>query len=263
MSKIAGEKMKKVNILALGNSFSQDCMSHVYGILKSLGVEDIQLGNLVIGGCSLETHCNNLRGDLPAYDYESNDKGVWEYAKDYKVSDALALKKWDFIFTQQYSGHSGMAETYAPLDEVLAYFKNNAKGNPKYGWQMTWAYAQDSQHPAFVDYGNSQQQMYESIVNAVQKVILPKGLTVIPSGTAVENGRVAFGESLTRDTFHLSLDLGRYIAGLCVVKALVGLDIDNVTFAPESVTDEQRKMAIAVANAACEKPFERTDINNK
>ena len=144
---------------------------------------------------------------------------------------------------------------------MLDYVKGKAKGNPKYGWQMTWAYAQDTQHPAFVDYDCSQQKMYESICNATQTKILPRGLTVIPSGTAIQNARLVLGDTLTRDTFHLDLGLGRFIAGLCVVKALIGLDIDGVTFAPEGVSDEQRKLAIAVANAACKKPFETTTIN--
>jgi hypothetical protein len=86
---------------------------------------------------------------------------------------------------------------------------------------------------------------------------------VIPSGTAIQSARLVWGDVLTRDGFHLDLGVGRYIAGLCVVKALVGLDIDNVTFAPEGVSEEQRKMAIALPNAACEKPFTTTDINNK
>ena len=256
--------MKTVKLLAIANSFSDDCMEHVYGILQSLGVEDIQLGNLYIGGCSLATHCNNLRGDLPAYEYRTNETGVWNNTLEYKMGDAIDLKEWDFIFTQQCSGYSGTAETYDDLDELLAYVKGKAKGNPKYGWQMTWAYAQDAIHPAFVDYDNSQQKMYECILDAVQTKILPKkDIAVIPSGTAIQNARLVWGDVLTRDGFHLDLGVGRYIAGLCVEKALVGLDIDNGTFAPEGVTDEQRKMAIAFANAACEKPFERTDINNK
>ena len=103
--------------------------------------------------------------------------------------------------------------------------------------------------------------MYAAILNAVKTKVLPRTeLTIIPSGTAIQNGRQVFGDVLNRDGFHLSFGLGRYIAGLCVVKALVGLDIDNVTFAPEGVSDEERKLAIAVANAACEKPFEVTTV---
>ena len=255
--------MKSVKLLAIANSFSDDCMEHVYGILKSLGVEDIQLGNLYIGGCSLETHCNNLRGDLPAYEYRTNETGVWNNTLDYKMSDAINLKEWNFIFTQQCSSHSGIAESYDDFDELFAYVKGKAKGQPKFGWQMTWAYPQDSDHPAFVSYEGSQQKMYESIVNAVKTKILPReDVTIIPSGTAIQNARLAVGDILHRDLCHLSLGLGRYVAGLCVVKALVGLDIDNVTFAPEGVDDEMRNIAIAVANAACAKPFETTDIKN-
>lgn len=258
------KKMRSVKLLAIANSFSDDCMEHVYGILASLGVENIELGNLYIGGCSLAMHCNNLRGDLPAYDYRTNETGVWNNTPAYKMGDAIDSKAWDFIFTQQYSGHSGIAETYSDLDELMTYVKGRAKGSPKYGWQMTWAYAQDVTHGAFGDYGNSQQKMYECIVNAVKTKILPReDMAVIPSGTAIQNARLVLGDVLTRDGFHLDLGLGRYIAGLCVVKALVGLDIDNVTFAPEGVDDEKRKLAIAVANAACEKPFETTDINEK
>ena len=256
-----GRNMKSVKLLAIANSFSDDCMEHVYGILKSLGVENIELGNLYIGGCSLDQHCANLRGDLPNYEFRTNDSDVWENTLAYKMGDGIELKEWDFIFTQQRSGYSGLVETYDYLDEVLGYIKSKAKGNPKYGWQLTWAYAKDSTHEDFARYNNSQDEMYAAILNAVKTKILPRTeLTISPSGTAIQNGRQVFGDVLHRDGFHLSFGLGRYIAGLCVVKALVGLDIDNVTFAPEGVSDEERKLAIAVANAACEKPFEVTTV---
>ena len=51
---------KSVKILAIGNSFSDDAMEHLAVILKGAGVENISLGNLYIGGCSLETHYNNI-----------------------------------------------------------------------------------------------------------------------------------------------------------------------------------------------------------
>jgi hypothetical protein len=261
--KKAGKSMKSVKLLAIGNSFSDDCMEHVYGILHSLGVEDIQLGNLHIPGCSLRMHCQNLRGDIPAYDYRTNDSGVWSTQTEYKLGDAISAKPWEFIFTQQFSGESGMAETYGDLDELLAYVKSKAQVNPKFGWQQTWAYAKGVDHHAYINYHENQDEMYACIVNAVQTEILPRKLQVIPSGTAIQNARLAIGDTLTRDGYHLSLGLGRYIAGLCVVKALTGLDIDGVTFAPDGVGEEERKLAIAVANAACKTPFAVTDVNKR
>lgn len=256
--------IKSVKLLAIANSFSDDCMEHVYGILKSLGVEHIELGNLHIGGCPLSLHCKNLRGDLPAYEYRTNDSGVWQNVSGHKLGDAVASKDWDFIFTQQCSRESGLADTYDDLDEVLNYVKGKATGNPKCGWQMTWAYAEDSANPDFVHYNYNQAQMFNGIINAVKTKILPrKELAIIPSGMAIQNGRAAIGDVLTRDGFHLTFGLGRFIAGLCVVKALIGLDIDDVTFAPEGVSEEERKLAIALANAACKNPFEITTVDIK
>ena len=48
--------VKSVKILAIGNSFSKDAMEHLYTVLKAEGVEEILLGNLYIGGCTLDKH---------------------------------------------------------------------------------------------------------------------------------------------------------------------------------------------------------------
>ena len=257
-------KMKKsVKILGIGNSFSVDAMEWVYKILKNLGVEDIKLGNLYIGGCSLETHCNNLRGDLPAYEYWKNTDDNWEIIPEFKMGDAIVEREWDVIFTQQQSGRSGLPETYdGYVDELLAYVKSLAKGNPVYGWQMTWAYANYFENPNFDNYDRSQDKMYAGIVNAVQTKILPREdiSLIAPTGTAIQNVRGVLGDVLNRDGFHLTYDYGRYIGGLCIVKAMLGFDIDGVTYAPEGVSDEQRKLAIAAVNAACATPFATTKI---
>lgn len=254
---------KSVKILGIGNSFSVDAMEWVYKILKNLGVEEIKLGNLYIGGCPLSLHCENARGDLPAYEYWKNTDDEWQMIPEFKMSDAIIEREWDFIFTQQQSGRSGLAETYDDVDELMAYVKGLAKGNPVYGWQMTWAYPNFSTLGGFVEYENDRDKMYAQILNAVQTKILPRDdiKLIIPSGTAVQNARAVFSDELLhRDDLHLSYDLGRFIAGLCVVKGLVGLDIDNVTYAPEGVSDEQRKLAIKAANAACKTPFAVTKI---
>ena len=254
--------MESVKILAIGNSFSDDCMEHVYHILASLGVENIKLGNLHIGGCPLSSHCQNAREDAPAYEYRTNTDGVWNTTPEYKMSDAIKSEEWDFIFTQQASTYSGVVETYDLADELYAYVKSLAKGNPQYGWQMTWAYAKDFVSPHFEKYDNDQDVMYEKILSAVQAKIATRTdlKAIIPSGTAIQNARGKIGDILNRDGFHLTYDLGRYIAGLCAVKALVGLSIDEIGFAPEGVSEEHKKAAIAAVNAACENPYGVTKI---
>ena len=51
-------KGKSFKVLAIGNSFSIDAMQYLYGLAKDTGYTDIVLGNLYIGGCTLQTHAH-------------------------------------------------------------------------------------------------------------------------------------------------------------------------------------------------------------
>ena len=246
-----------LRILTIGNSFSDDTMQYVYQIAESLGVEKIELGNLYIGGCSLDTHATNARGDLAAYDFRQNTYGSWETIPNYKMSDAISLRNWDFISLQQASGSSGIADTYAELDYLIGYVSNLCP-TAKLVWNMTWAYQQDSTHQDFSKYNNNQMTMYESILSAVNGVVLAKDdiSLVIPNGTAIQNARTSYlGDTLTRDGFHLSLDLGRYIAGLTMVYELTGLSPENIEYAPEGVDEYLQEVAVEAAINAINTPF--------
>ena len=61
---------KIVKILTIGNSFSEDAVEqHLYDLAKTEDIKVI-IGNMYIGGCSLEKHLNNARGNKPAYKYK-------------------------------------------------------------------------------------------------------------------------------------------------------------------------------------------------
>ena len=248
-----------LKILTIGNSFSDDSMEYVYQIAKSAGVEEVKLGNLFIGGCSLATHAQNARADAEAYTYHTNNSGTWNTRSSHKMSDAILSENWDYISLQQASGSSGMTRTYGrALKYMVNYVKGLMSANTKLVWNMTWAYQQNSTHAEFVNYGRDQMRMYESIVNAVQDQVWAQDdiKAVIPTGTAIQNARTSFiGDALTRDGFHLSLDLGRYIAGLTFVRCLTGLSIDGVEFAPSGVTAEEKAVAIESANNATACPY--------
>ena len=60
-------------ILAIGNSFSVDAMQHLWEILIAEGYTDFVLGNLYIGGCSIDTHKSHIdKGDV-AYTFFTNN----------------------------------------------------------------------------------------------------------------------------------------------------------------------------------------------
>ena len=62
-----------LKVLAIGNSFSEDAVEeHLSSLAQAEGLT-VVIGNMYIGGCSLERHVNNLRGNLKEYRYRKFD----------------------------------------------------------------------------------------------------------------------------------------------------------------------------------------------
>ena len=91
-----------LKILAFGNSFSKDAMRHLWDIAKSYGVKNVVLGNLNIGGCSLETHYTNMTQNAAVYTYSKNTAGTWENTKNVAASTGLQDEDWDIITIQHH-----------------------------------------------------------------------------------------------------------------------------------------------------------------
>ena len=256
------EKWKEdgiLKILTVGNSFSDDTMEYVWQIADDLGVENIYLGNLFIGGCTLDTHALNAKNNNLAYDYRVNSNGSWKTER-YRMGDALSEQNWDFVSLQQASGSSGVKDTYKELGYLVDYVKEKAP-SAQIVWNMTWAYQQNSNHSEFYKYNYNQETMYEMIVDSVKSCVITNDniKIVIPNGTAIQNARTSYiGDTLTRDGYHLSLDFGRYIAGLTLFRALTGISVKEIEFAPAGVSGEYRKIAVEAAENAVKNPFEVT-----
>lgn len=252
-----------MKILAIGNSFSVDGMEFIYKIAENLGAKDIVLGNLYIGGCSLERHANNIENDLPAYEYYFNNTGEWHITKETRVSDVINQYDWDYVSLQQVSGKSGKYETYEPFLTYIMTYVRNMLPNAKFLWHMTWAYPKDSDNGSFAGYDYNQELMYTSICSTVKKMIVPNRefKLIVPDGTAVQNARTCFyGDNFARDNLHLSMDKGRFLAGMMWVRSVFGLDIDKTTWTPEGSNISPRLLEAlkeAVDNAY-KNPFEVT-----
>ena len=234
-----------MNILCIGNSFSQDATRYLHQISD----EELYVRNLYIGGCSLETHYNNILEDKADYDYQKNAS----FKRKISIKEALSKKKWDFVTVQQVSHYSGMEETYEPyLPYILGYIKG-ACPSAKIVFHRTWAYSDYSTHEGFANYGNSRPQMFDAIVNASTEMCKKYNLDIIPNGDAVEEARklVEFDEKthpITRDGFHLSLDYGRYLAGLVMFKFFTGKNATTVTYEPEDTDSEICEKLKKIAN---------------
>ena len=249
----------ELKILAIGNSFSDDAMQYVYEVAKDAGVEKITLGNMFIGGCSLATHLSNAKGDKGAYDFRTNTNGTWSTKGGTSIKTAVTSENWDFITFQQVSGYSGVADSYDDLVELISIVKPLCP-DAQLAWHMTWAYKTGSSHGDFGKYNRDQMTMYNAIVSAVNAKILTNDdiSVVIPSGTSIQNVRTSFIGDMTRDGYHLSLGLGRYIASMTYVKALTGLSIDNSQTRPNDIDSYELTAIIEGVNNAFKAPYEVT-----
>ena len=256
---------RSLKILAIGNSFSVDAMkNHLYDVLKSADYDQVILGNLYIGGCSLDTHWNNINGGLSAYQYQKNDNnGEWVYTENTTALSALQDETWDIITVQQASPDSGRGNTYGNLQNIVNWVNDNkTNSNAKVYWHMTWAYQQNSTHEGFANYGNNQMTMYNAIVDAVQNNVLTvNGINgIIPSGTAIQNLRTSgLGDTLTADGYHLKDTYGDYTAALTWFRALTGESLDLVTYWPNTVVDYKADIMQATARAVYA-PYEVSDL---
>ena len=227
-----GISKDSVKILAIGNSFSDNAMSFLYPIMEAFGAKEIVLGNMYIGGCSVEKHYNNLNTNSKSYTYRKNTTGTFVNTERVDLETALKDEEWDYITFQQASDFSGDINTYKAnqLNELTTWAKENALNkNVKIGWHMTWAYQADSKHQAFPKYNKDQMYMYQSIVACVEQAIETNDNFdfVIPAGTAVQNARTSYvGDKLTADGYHLNT-LGEYIIGLTWVLKITGWNIET------------------------------------
>ena len=113
--------------------------------------------------------------------------------------------------------------------------------------------------------------MYNAIVNATETAIFsnPDVDMIAPTGTAIQNARAVLGDELTRDGFHLAYEgnMGtgkynaRYIAALAFFGKLSGIDLDNVTYAPNNVDTQTQAIAIAAAQSAIDTMFNKNSSN--
>ena len=254
-----------LRILAIGNSFSEDAVeNNLWNMLDAAGIPAI-VANLYIGGCTLERHWNNSVADAPEYRYRKVCGGVSAEKYGVRLSEALGDEPWTHVSFQQASGLSGLVSTYEPyLGSLLAYVKGRVPEGCIYAFHQTWAYAGSSDHPEFPVYGKSQEKMYRRIMSATSSVLAahPDITLLIPSGTAVQNGRTSsLGDTFTRDGFHLDYTFGRYTAACAWFAALTGERASESTWLPQGVAPETAAICRKAADLAFEKPFAVTEIS--
>ena len=230
-----------MNILAIGNSFSQDANRYLHGVARALG-KKIFNANLMIGGCPLERHFRNMMADSCEYSLE-----IFGEPTGFKTSikEALLSRSWDVVTLQQASHFSAKFDTYTPYIEELARYIRTLCPKAKIYIHETWAYEEGSERLKNNGF-DTRAQMFREIKSAYGEAaerIAADG--IIPSGEVVERLTELGIEKVHRDTFHINLGVGRYALALIWARTLLGVDAIACSFSDFDVpvSAEEREIA--------------------
>ena len=240
-----------MNILAIGNSFSQDATRYLHEISKA-GANPLKVVDLVIGGCSLQTHCKNTDEDARAYCLEFNGCATGFFVS---VREALQSDAWDYVTMQQASILSFDYNTYTPYLRSLSDYVKLYAPAAKQVFHRTWGYENGSEMINSTRY-KSHSEMFADIKAASEAAAKNAGIGfIIPSGDLIETMVLAKIESVYRDGFHLGLGAGRYAVAALWYERLTGGSIEDNNFcgfdediSPETLREIKRLVRAAGQN---------------
>ena len=237
-----------MKILAIGNSFSQDAARYLHGAAVRAGL-NVEIANLMIGGCSLETHYRNMLSGEKRYMLEYNGSYT---GFNTSLKEALLTCHWDVITIQQVSHESPFYPKFAPyIKELAAYIRKCAPAS-KLILQQTWAYEEGSARLTNELKFEKSADMLAKIVESYNKAADEMGADgIIRSGEMMYKLSQSGIDKVHRDTFHASLGAGRYALALLWLRTLCKVSVTGNSFidfdAP--VTDEEKKIVWEVVDS--------------
>ena len=231
-----------MNILTIGNSFSDDATRYLSQVARSQGGH-FEVVNICIGGCPLERHYRNMLSG--AKDYLLCFNGSYT-GFNVTLEEALLSRPWDIVTIQQVSHDSPRKETFYPYITELVDYIRTCQPRAKLLLQETWAY-EDGSHRLTVELGyKTRKEMIADVQASYRDVAVSEGFDgVIPSGTMLDRLLDEGIEKVHRDTFHASLGLGRYAIALLWFRMLTGRSVAENSFRDFDVPVPEKEIEIA------------------
>ena len=256
-----------MRVLCIGNSFTEDAVEQNLHEIAAADGHVLIVGNLYIGGCTLEKHWRNAAGDSAKYSYRKvGVDGIRVKLPKTPISTALADEPWDVVVFHQQSALAAVPDSFEPwIGNLQRYAKARTPRRCKQMIHLTWAYAQGSTNEGFARFDHSQEKMYGALCRSIAAVAKRHRLAVIPSGTAVQNSRHTFNrENVTRDGYHLHKWFGRYLVACTFYEALYKTSVVGNAYRPPHLGERRVDIAQQCAHAACLHPMEvtRVDFDN-
>lgn len=278
----------EINILFIGNSFTQDATEHLPGMLEASGVKNVHMTRLFHGGYTLPEYLSNFdnenicaaRNYHPGYtQWNSNE------SQDDCPAKVLKSREWDIVVLQEHTGRKEGWEWPGTLKDALEGLRkkiNDAQPNhkPTIVYLMSQTYSNGS-NVLKNNFSDNRTMMFATTCFVAGKVLERTPIDkIISTGAVLENLRTTSlnidnGMQLTRDSYHMDYGISRYAAACAVFETVItpttGKKVAdcNYRYAKSStkngeystpVTDANAPVAQAAAHAAVEKPFEVTAL---
>ncbi len=252
-----------LKILLLGHSFTEDSAEYLWEVCNSMGLT-AEIALLWVGGSTIEQRHRWAVNDTNNWELKYKDaaqRGVWRITRGQRHDSTIASNNWDFILIPPETANAHIPNEFLPtVDGYLAYLKTVIDDDTKLCWLSQWSDMEGGVIHENI-YTSSSLRMYEMITGATQNHIVPRGLIVVPAGTAVQNARtsdICDTTQFTRDGHHLSFKTGRYIAAVTTFASLTNMSIDTLAYAPEGVSKYEREVIIQSVSDAIKNPFSIT-----
>lgn len=281
---VAAAPKRTVRVLTIGNSFAGNACKYLKQIAADGGVEMV-IGTANLGGCTLERHA--LLAKQSAHDPANRPytRVVGSERSKLSLQEYLVADDWDYVTVQQMSALSFRPETFHPhIDELAAIIREFAP-NAELLIHETWAYRPES--GLLKEWGMTQAEMHEGIVNAYGRVGKQFDAKMIPVGSAFNRFRTTKGHQVVvpdpnydfENPVHpkrpnqthslvtgwywdtkgkqpmLRIDYkhanvaGCYLAGLVWYEVLTGNDAREIKYTPRGVKDSDQSFLRKVAHA--------------
>ena len=183
-------------VLMIGNSFSQSVLSRLPALAAANG-EDLDISNLMIGGCVLSRHASNIVAyakdpTFKPYGWPRYRNGKYVGQTKTNIPEALAADKWDIVTIQQGSSQSYVADSFHPWGDELVKTIRQYAPQAKILVQQTWSYNEYNRciHDPYTGgpgwFNLDRDTMYRNLTSNYFAFAKGYGFEVIPMGNAVE-----------------------------------------------------------------------------
>lgn len=183
---------KIIQILSIGNSYSQDALAYVPFIMQNMGVDvDVLIGILMQSSSSLEMHVDNFEKESNVYTFYLYNGGLsWKNYGGRTIQWALDKCNWDIVILQQSSNAAPTWSEYQPwCNKLIDYVHGYVDYPIKFVWYQTPA--RPAQSNSGANWSDDTIYEYYKKTAANSQRILEETLCeeVVPVGTAIQNAR--------------------------------------------------------------------------